>query len=215
MQYISSISRGPADRERRATVVVLSLSWGTVEGPNRRNRGATGSGLALRYLVAELLTDPGDDLGGGRARGEDPGHAHPGQLRDVLVRDDAAAEHYDVGGVPLLEQFDDPGEERHVRAGEDREPDRVHVFLDGGRDDLLRGLVQSGIDDLHAGVTQRAGHHLGSPVVAVEPGLRDDYPDLAHDGKPNRACRSSAGPASAGPAPVHTAPGQPVADKPP
>src|SRR5690348_3271419 len=73
-----------------------------------------------------------------------------------------------------------------MRAGENREPDRVYVLLDGGRDDLLRCLVQPGVDDLHAGVAQRAGDHLRPPVVAVEPGLRDDHPDLAHDGKPSR-----------------------------
>ena len=35
---------------------------------------------ALRDLVAELLPDPGDDVGGGRAGGEDLGHAHAGSV---------------------------------------------------------------------------------------------------------------------------------------
>ena len=89
-----------------------------------------------------------------------------------------------------------------MRAGEDREPDRVDVFLDGGRDDLLRCLVQPGVDDLHAGVAQRAGHDLGPAVVTVEPDLRDDHPDLAHADKPNRnvqACDAQAGPLGQGP----------------
>src|SRR5207248_439043 len=99
---------------------------------------------------------------------------------------DAAAEHHDVGGVPLLEQLDHAAEERHVRAGENGQADRVHVLLDGGRDDLLRRLVQPGVDDFHASVAQRAGHDLRSAVVPVKTGLRDDHPDLAHDGKRNR-----------------------------
>jgi hypothetical protein len=37
-----------------------------------------------------------------------------------------------------------------VRAGEDRDPDRVGVLLDGGLDDLLGGLMQAGVDNLHA-----------------------------------------------------------------
>ena len=40
-------------------------------------------------------------------------------------------------------------------------------------------LVQPGVDDLHAGVAQRAGDDLGAAVVAVEAGLGDDDADLA------------------------------------
>src|SRR5215468_10330438 len=103
---------------RNREITVQRLSW--------RLGGALGLGRC--YLVAELFPDPGDDLGGGRARREDPGHAHPVQFLDVLVRDDAAAEHHDVGGVPLLEQLDYTAEERHVRTGENGEAHRVHVL---------------------------------------------------------------------------------------
>ena len=44
--------------------------------------------------------------------------------RHVLLRDDAAAEDDDVGGVALLEQLDQLAEERHVGPGEDGEPDQ-------------------------------------------------------------------------------------------
>jgi hypothetical protein len=46
-----------------------------------------------------------------------------------------------------------------------------------GLDDLLRALMQAGVDDLHAGVAQGAGHHLGAAVVTIEARLRDDHPD--------------------------------------
>ena len=73
-------------------------------------------------------------------------------------------------------------DERHVRAGEDRQPDGVGVLLEHGLDDLLRRLVQAGVDDLHAGVAQRAGDDLRAAVVAVEAGLGDDDADLARGG---------------------------------
>ena len=77
------------------------------------------------------------------------------------------------------EQVEHRGEQRHVRAGEHRQPDRVGVLLDRRLDDLLGRLVQAGVDDLHAGVAQRAGDDLGAAVVPVEPGLGDDDPDRA------------------------------------
>ena len=64
-------------------------------------------------------------------------------------------------------------------------PDRIdrpiasRVLLDRGLDDLLRRLVQPGVDDLHAGVAQRPRDDLGTTVVTVEPGLGDDHPDRA------------------------------------
>ena len=79
----------------------------------------------------------------------------------------------------LVEQLDHPREQRHVRAGQDRQADAVGVLLDGGLDDLLRRLVQAGVDDLHAGVAQRPRDDLGAAVVPVEAGLGDDDADAA------------------------------------
>ena len=61
-----------------------------------------------------------------------------------------------------------------MRAGQDRQADRVGVLLDRGLDDLLRRLVQAGVDDLDAGVAQRPGDDLRAAVVAVQAGLGDD-----------------------------------------
>ena len=68
-------------------------------------------------------------------------------------------------------------EQGHVRAGEHREADGVGVLLDGRLDDLLRRLVQAGVDDLHAGVAQRPRDDLGAAVVAVEARLGHDDAD--------------------------------------
>ena len=77
----------------------------------------------------------------------------------------------------LDEQVAHAREERHVRAGEDREADHVDVLLHGGGGDHLGRLVQAGVDDLHAGVAQRGGDDLGAAVVAVEAGLGDEHSD--------------------------------------
>ncbi len=70
--------------------------------------------------------------------------------------------------------FDDQWEERHVRAGENREADAVGILLNRGLDDLLGRLKEAGVDDLHSRVAQRACDHFGAAVVPVETGFSDD-----------------------------------------
>jgi len=98
---------------------------------------------------------------------------------EVRLGDDAAAEHQDVVGPALLQGLDHGGEERVVRAAHDGEADRVDVFLNRRRCDHVGGLVQARVDDLEAGVTQRASDHLGAPVVPVEARLGDQDTELA------------------------------------
>ena len=61
---------------------------------------------------------------------------------------------------------------------EDRQADDVRVLLEGRGDDLLRGLVQTCVDDFHAGVTQRVRDHFRPTVVPVKPGFGDDDTNL-------------------------------------
>src|SRR5438128_11505580 len=84
-----------------------------------------------------------------------------------------------VVDVVLAQPVEDARDERHVRAGEDRDPDRVGVLLDHGLDDLLGRLVEPGVDDLHPRVAEGAGDDLRAAVVAVQAGLRDHDADLA------------------------------------
>ena len=70
-----------------------------------------------------------------------------------------------------------------MRAGEDRDADGVRVLLDRRLDDLLRRLVQPGVDHFHPSVTQRACNYLCPPVVPVESGLGDDDADLPGHGR--------------------------------
>ena len=113
------------------------------------------------------------------ARREDARDARRLEALEVGLGDDAAAEDDDVVRAALLQLVDDGGEERVVGAAHDREPDGVHVLLHGGGGDHLGRLVQAGVDDLEAGVAERAGDDLGAAVVAVEPGLGDEDAELA------------------------------------
>src|SRR5579872_4590322 len=81
-----------------------------------------------------------DDFLQGCAGGEDRGYAATAQLVGIFGRDRAAAEKHDVGRTLRLQLFDDERKERHVRAGENREPNTVGIFLNGRLHDLLRSL---------------------------------------------------------------------------
>ena len=74
----------------------------------------------------------------------------------------------------LLQQAHQAREHRHVRAGQDADADDVDVLLDRGLDDFFRRPVQSGVDDVHAGIAQRARDDLDAAIVAVEADLGDD-----------------------------------------
>ena len=56
------------------------------------------------------------------------------------------------------------------------------VLLDRGLDDLLRRLVETGVDDLHPGVAKRPGDDLRAAIVTVKTRLRDHHSDLARHG---------------------------------
>src|SRR6478609_1593283 len=135
------------------------------------NGGSTGR---LGLPSVERLLEPLVDRVQRRARGEDLGDADLGQLRDVGVGNDPAAEDDDLTQAALAQELDHPGEQRHVGAGEQRQADRVGVLLEDGLGDLLRRLVQAGVDDLEPAVAQRPGDDLGAPIVTVEAGFRDD-----------------------------------------
>src|SRR5260370_22843992 len=104
----------------------------------------------------------------GGAGAEDSRHTGFLEQVYVLFRDSATHEHQHVVNVILFEQLHDAGNDGVMSAGENRETDYRHVFLQRGADDHLRRLAQAGVDDLHAGVAQSAGNHLGAAVVAVE-----------------------------------------------
>ena len=109
------------------------------------------------------------------------------QRLGILVGDRAADDDEHVLGPVLAQPVEDPRDERHVRAGEDRDANGVRVLLDRGLHDLLRGLVETRVDHLHSRVPQGAGDDLRAPVVPVQTRLGDHYTDpLRHPGRQYR-----------------------------
>ena len=129
---------------------------------------------------ADVGRDEIDDVLHRRAGQEHSPDAHFTQLRDVDVRNDPADDHQHVVHSFFPEQFHQSRADVHVGPRENRQADRIGIFLQRRRQHLLGGLAQPGVDDLHAGVAQRPGDDLGAAVVAVEARLGDDHPDLPH-----------------------------------
>ena len=134
-------------------------------------RGLLSAGTLLPLM--DIFADPLDDVLGRGPRGEDRFYAQFAQLARILVGDDAAAENSNVIGAFFLQQANDLGKERHMRAGEDAQADRVDVFLYRSFGDHLRSLVKAGVDDLEAAITQRACNDLGAPIMPIETGFSD------------------------------------------
>src|SRR5215813_6075554 len=134
---------------------------------------------AASHGGADVLAHEAHDVLGRRAGSEELLHPPGLEGADVLGRDDAAAEHRDVLRAFLLEQLEDTAEQVVVGTGEHAEPDGVGILLDGGGHDLLRGLMQSGVDHLEAGIAQGAGHDLGPAVMPIQSRLGHHHPDLA------------------------------------
>src|SRR5712692_9496457 len=140
-------------------------------------RGAA-AGTAASGLLAGAAADKFDDFLRGCSGEEHGSDAGLFQSRDVGLGDDAADQHGDLLHPLLAEQLHQLRAEGVVRAGEDREPDDVHIFLRCGRGYHLRGLAQTGVNHFHPGVAQRAGDNLSAAVVAVQPRLGNQHPYL-------------------------------------
>jgi putative heme-binding domain-containing protein len=92
------------------------------------------------------------------------------QLGDVLLGDDATDDHRNIEATGPY-ALDDERRECHVGSGEHRQTDGVDVLVDSGGRHLLRGLEQTGVDDLVARIAQGPGHDFHTTVVTVESGL--------------------------------------------
>ena len=82
---------------------------------------------------------------------------------DVPLGDDPTAEHDDVLGPVLRQEFQHLREMPVVGPGQRAEPDAVHIFLDGRLDDLLGRLVKSRVDHLETGIAKSSSDHLRPP----------------------------------------------------
>jgi hypothetical protein len=63
-------------------------------------------------------------------------------LSEVLVRDDAAAEHHNVAGPVHGELLEDPSEVSHVSTREHGQTDEIRVLLKRGCDNVGSALAE-------------------------------------------------------------------------
>src|SRR5207244_10896199 len=99
---------------------------------------------------ADVPADEADDLLGRGAGREDLLDAQRLERRDVLGRDDPAAEDHDVLRALLPEKLEDALEEVVVGARQHREVDRVGVLLDCGRLDRVGRWMCTSVVQLYA-----------------------------------------------------------------
>jgi hypothetical protein len=102
------------------------------------------------------------------------------QLADLGRHDHAAAaaEHLDVLAAALAQQVDHVLEVLDVAALVGADGDALHVFLQGGGDDLVDAAVVAEVDHLGAHALQDAPHDVDGGVVAVEQAGRGDEAHL-------------------------------------
>src|SRR5205823_3833711 len=181
----ASVASGSSSSIREMSFPAARLSpfrrESTRPGTGSRGRAAVPFRAGTRSRPFTCGLEEGDDFAERRTGAEHDLDAGLLELGEVFLRNDPAARDEDVARLPFLEELHDLREQGHVSAAEAREADRVDVLLDRGLDDVLRRLPEPGVDDLHAGIAQRAGDDLGPTVVAVESRFRDQDADLLRD----------------------------------
>ena len=110
----------------------------------------------------------------GRPGGEHGLQPRPGEGRDILLPDAAAAEEDHVRDPLALEQGDHLGDQIHLALVEEAQAHRVHLLGDDGVHDLAGGLAKAGEDHLEALVPEALSDLLGVPVMAAQAGLGDE-----------------------------------------
>src|SRR3982751_999601 len=78
-----------------------------------------------------------------------------------------------------MQKIYDPRTKCFMCAAEDRNADRIDIFLQRRRRDHLGRLPETGVDHFHSGIPKRASDNLGAAVMSVEPRLCNKDPDLS------------------------------------
>src|ERR1700733_804823 len=100
------------------------------------------------------------------------------QRGNIRFRNNSADQHGHVVHAFAAEQFHQPRAKRIVRAGKNRKPDHVDIFLRRRRRNHFRCLPQSGVNHFHPGIAQRAGDNFRAAIVTIQPRLSDQYPNF-------------------------------------
>jgi hypothetical protein len=128
-------------------------------------------GEGSQSLLPHMAPDIFDNGLGRSARRENFCDAASFQGGNVLFGNNTASDDENIVNVLLFEQLHDPGKNDVVGAREDRQPDTVDVLLKSGVHDLFGRLSQPGVNHLHSGIAEGAGHNFSAAVVAIKAGL--------------------------------------------
>jgi len=126
-----------------------------------------------------MLVNPVHNSLKGTARREDLSNAHGLEFVYVFFRNDSTAHQHDIIRPLGLQQIDDLLKQIEMSGGQAAQANQVHIFLDGGADNLPGCLMKTRIDDLKTGVSKCPGNNARTPVMAVEAGFCYEYSDFA------------------------------------
>src|SRR5215470_20062693 len=101
--------------------------------------------------------------------------AHLLERHDVCVRHDAPRHHDDVVGAFLPELLENLWKDRHLHPRQDAHAEHVHVFLNGRGHNLIGCSVEARVDDVHAGIAERAGNDFDASIVTIEAHLCEEH----------------------------------------
>src|ERR1700723_1442639 len=144
-------------------------SWGlaTRQGFTATLRFARRSGNA----VADKIND------GLRGRSGEKNFGDPALLQrgNVRLGNNSADQHGHIVHALAAQQFHQSRTKRIVRAGKNRKPDHVHIFLRRRRSDHFRSLPQPCINHFHTGIAQRSRNNFRAAVVPIEARLGNQH----------------------------------------
>src|SRR5688500_14451564 len=114
-----------------------------------------GDGSGSDLWMAHDFGERSDDFGDRSAGGEYGSHAGGQEPRDVVGRNDAAAEDGDSAGAALAQELDDSDEQTVVRTRQETEAYGGEVSLERRVDDLVGRAADARVGDLEAGVAEQ------------------------------------------------------------
>ena len=111
----------------------------------------------------------------GSPRKENLGDSTFFQRGNVRLRNNSTDQNGDVVHAFFAQQFHQSRTKRIVRAGKNRKPDHVHIFLRRRRSDHFRSLPQPCINHFHTGIAQRSRNNFRAAVVPIEARLGNQH----------------------------------------
>lgn len=91
------------------------------------------------------------------------------QRTRIGIGNDSTTKDENVSKIACSEFFHDAGEQREMSTRQQRESDCIDIFLQSGLCNLLRGLVQTRVNDFESMISKGTGNGFCTTVVTVKP----------------------------------------------